>query len=107
MPRAIGGRYRGRASVGAELPPGSAVVLSLRPEHVVVGDGRDGAECFLAQLLEVIYLGDHCKLRMRVAGSDDFIAKVPAKGVDWKSGEMLTVSWPAHACLALPTDWKG
>jgi hypothetical protein len=44
---------------------------------------------------------------MRVGGSDEFVAKVPAAGVDWKSGDLLTVSWPAHACLALPSDSKG
>ena len=38
----------------------------------------DGPNRFAAQLLEVIYLGDHCKLRLRVAGSEEFIAKVPA-----------------------------
>jgi hypothetical protein len=39
---------------------------------------------------------------MRVAGSDDFVAKVPAASVGWSHGDALTVSWPAQACLALP-----
>ena len=80
-------------------------MLSLRPEHVVIG-AHEGANVLPAQMLEVIYLGDHCKLRMRVGGSDEFVAKVPATGVHWKSGDMLTVSWPATACLALPPDSK-
>jgi putative spermidine/putrescine transport system ATP-binding protein len=93
------------AIAGADLAPGAAVVLSLRPEHVTVG-APDGANALPAQMLEVIYLGDHCKLRMRVAGNADFVAKVPASGLTWSGGDALKVSWPAQACLALPSDAK-
>ena len=81
------------------------VVLSVRPEHVTIG-GQDGANVLAARMLEVIYLGDHCKLRMRVAGSDAFVAKVPAAGVAWSRGDAFDVSWPEAACLALPSDAK-
>jgi putative spermidine/putrescine transport system ATP-binding protein len=91
------------ATAGGALAPGAAVVLSLRPEHVTIG-AQEGATALPAEMLEVIYLGDHCKLRMRVAGSDDFVAKVPASGVGWSRGDALTVSWRAQACLALPSD---
>ena len=93
------------ATVGADLAPGAAVVISLRPEHVFIG-AHEGANVLPAHMLEVIYLGDHRKLRMRVGGSDEFVAKVPAAGVHWKGGDALTVSWPANACLALPSDSK-
>jgi putative spermidine/putrescine transport system ATP-binding protein len=91
------------ATAGAGLAPGAAVVLSLRPERVTIGP-EGGATTLQAQMLEVIYLGDHCKLRMRVAGSEDFVAKVPAASVAWSRGDALTVSWPAQACLALPAE---
>ena len=91
------------ATTQAGLAAGDPAVLSLRPERVMIG-AQDGANVFPAQLLEVIYLGDHCKLRLRVAGSEDFIAKVPAAGVAWKGGDTLTVSWHREACLALPSD---
>ena len=93
------------ATAGADLPPGAAVVLSLRPERVMIG-AQDGANTLPAQMLEAIYLGDHCKLRLRVAGSEDFVAKVPAASIAWQRGDALTVSWPAQACLALPSDAK-
>jgi putative spermidine/putrescine transport system ATP-binding protein len=93
------------ATAGADLTPGAAVVLSLRPEHVMIG-AHDGANVLPAQMLEVIYLGDHCKLRMRVAGSEAFVAKVPATGVTLSRGDALQVSWTAQACLALPSDNK-
>jgi len=93
------------ATAGTDIAPGAAVVLSLRPERVTIGP-RPGANTLPAQMLEVIYLGDHCKLRMRVAGSEEFVAKVPAAGVAWNRGDTLIVSWPAQACLALPSDAK-
>ena len=93
------------ATAGADLAPGAPVVLSLRPERVIIG-AHDGANTLPAQMLEAIYLGDHCKLRLRVAGSDGFVAKVPAASVAWQRGDALTVSWPEQACLALPSDSK-
>ena len=94
------------ASIAAELAQHAPVVLSLRPERVVIGGSHDGPNRFPAQLLEVIYLGDHCKLRLRVAGSDDFVAKVPAgdAAARWARGDALVVSWPPQACVALPTQ---
>jgi len=93
------------ATAGADLAPGAAVVLSLRPERVMIG-AHDGANTLPAQMLEVIYLGDHRKLRMRVAGSEEFVAKVPAAGAAWSRGDALTVSWTAQSFLALPADSK-
>ncbi|MFO1312520.1 MAG: ABC transporter ATP-binding protein [Burkholderiales bacterium] len=91
------------ATLGADLATGALAVLSLRPERVVIG-AREGANAFAAQLLEVIYLGDHCKLRLRVAGREDFVAKVAATHGAVTGGGALTVSWDAQACLALPSD---
>jgi putative spermidine/putrescine transport system ATP-binding protein len=92
------------ASIAADLAVDAPVVLSLRPERVVVGGMGGDANHFPAQVLEVIYLGDHCKLRLRVAGNDDFMAKVPAMAAPaaCSRGDALTVSWSAQACVALP-----
>ena len=95
------------ATVAAGLALDAPVVVSVRPERVVIGEG-EGPNRFPAQLIEVIYLGDHCKLRLRVAGSEDFVAKVAtASAAGWSSGAALTVSWPAQASIALPAGSKG
>ena len=54
--------------------------------------------------LEVIYLGDHCKLRLRVAGNESFVARVPAGDLASTAarGTRLTVAWAAADCRALP-----
>ena len=95
------------ATVAAGLALDAPVVVSVRPERVVIGEG-DGPNRFPAHLIEVIYLGDHCKLRLRVAGSEDFVAKVAAaSAAGWTRGAALTVSWPAQASIALPAGSKG
>jgi putative spermidine/putrescine transport system ATP-binding protein len=95
------------ATVAAGLALEAPVVVSVRPERVVIGEG-EGPNRFPAQLIEVIYLGDHCKLRLRVAGSEDFVAKVAAaSAAGWTRGAALTVSWPAQASIALPAGSKG
>ena len=83
------------------------VVLSMRPERVSDRRRRSGAQ----PLRRAAARGSHLPRRPlqaapRVAGSDDFIAKVPATSVAVARGDALIVSWPAQACLALPSDSK-
>jgi putative spermidine/putrescine transport system ATP-binding protein len=96
------------ATNASGLAVGVPVVLSIRPESVAVGGAGEGPNHFDAQLEEVIYLGDHCKLRLRVAGSDAFIAKVAsgAAGPAMNRGDPLVVSWRPQSCLALPAAGK-
>jgi len=91
------------ATIDANLATGAPVVVSVRPERVAVGDHPGLANRFAGELLEVIYLGDHCKLRMRVAGNDNFVAKVPAgdRITAVARGAPLAVAWGDMACRAL------
>ncbi len=92
------------ATVEAELGAGDPVVISIRPERVAVGERADLANRFAGELREVIYLGDHCKLRLAVAGNEGFVAKVPAgdRATTLARGASLAVAWDAAACRALP-----
>jgi putative spermidine/putrescine transport system ATP-binding protein len=92
------------ASIAVELPVGSPVALSIRPERIVVGDAGDGVNRFEARLEEVIYLGDHCKLRLALAGSRSFVAKLANTGAvpRLERGDAVSVSWRPECCLALP-----
>ncbi len=51
----------------------------------------------------MIYLGDHIRARLEVAGHDDFIVKVPNKGAsaDVAEGREVKVGWKAEDCRAL------
>ncbi len=82
-------------------PVGSTTMLSIRPERVFVGD--EGANQTQALVKELIYLGDHIRCRMSVAGNDEFIVKVPNSSghKHLVVGESATVSWQTEDCRAL------
>ena len=82
-------------------PEGSNTMLSIRPERVFVGDmGENRA---LGEVRELIYLGDHIRCRMEVAGNPEFIVKVPnaAGHTQLQVGSTATVSWMTEDCRAL------
>ena len=100
--RVAEGEHVSARNVG-DAPVNSAVVLSVRPERVTLGDGGDGANRFPAFVEEVIYLGDHCKVRLRLASTDAFVVKVDSgEAARLQRGDRVNVSWRAEACLALP-----
>lgn len=80
---------------------GSRTMLSIRPERVFVGDA--GANKAKATVRELIYLGDHIRCRMNVAGNEEFIVKVPNSSghKHLVEGEEITVSWQTEDCRAL------
>ncbi|MCL4744127.1 MAG: ABC transporter ATP-binding protein [Burkholderiaceae bacterium] len=87
--------------------PGAAVVLSLRPERVVLGDHeakRAAENAFRARIVEVIYLGDHLRVRLAVVDTSlELLAKVHVGSSPASLGVGLEVdlAWSARDCLAL------
>ncbi|MEM9268214.1 MAG: ABC transporter ATP-binding protein, partial [Pseudomonadota bacterium] len=81
---------------------GSNTLLSIRPERVQIG-AEAGPNTVQAQVLELIYLGDHIRCRMRVHGNEDFIVKVPnaAGHTHLTVGETTQVTWATEDCRAL------
>ncbi|MEX0759059.1 MAG: ABC transporter ATP-binding protein, partial [Tistlia sp.] len=83
---------------------GSATTLSLRPERVRI-DPPQGAlpNVFDARVEELIYLGDHIRTRCSLAGSDDFVVKVPnAQGHSrLVKGSQVKLGWAVEDCRAL------
>jgi putative spermidine/putrescine transport system ATP-binding protein len=83
---------------------GETTTLSVRPERIVLdaaGAGRDNR--LNARVLERIYLGDHLRLRLAVADSDDFMVKVPFAddAQVFQAGHAVSVCWAAEDCRAL------
>ncbi len=85
-------------------PGAERTMLSIRPERAVIdppdaaGDNR-----FPARVEEMIYLGDHRRVRLSLAGRDDFIVKVPASDErgTLAPGAAVTVGWAWTDCRAL------
>ncbi|WP_085905224.1 ABC transporter ATP-binding protein [Kiloniella majae] len=83
---------------------GTATTLSLRPERVFLNPTEGQCQnMFSGKAEEVIYLGDHIRVRMNVCGHNDFIVKVPnssdKKGL--AEGDSIPVGWSIDDCRAL------
>ncbi len=83
---------------------GDRTLLSLRPERVDINPSAKTADVVLkGKIAELIYLGDHIRARLEVAGHNNFIVKVPNKaGSDAiAEGKDVKVGWLAKDCRAL------
>lgn len=83
---------------------GGRTLLSIRPERVEINPNAQTADVILpGRIAELIYLGDHIRARLEVAGDDNFIVKVPNKGAstDVAEGREVKVGWKAADCRAL------
>ena len=95
------------AAPAVGLRAGDRTVVCVRPESIQLSAMRhDGPNQFRAEVLERIYLGDHVRLRLRVCGSDIFLATLhrhspmPALHV----GALCFVRWQPDDCRALPAS---
>jgi putative spermidine/putrescine transport system ATP-binding protein len=83
---------------------GDHTTMSLRPERVTINPkSRKGMSTISGEIAELIYLGDHIRTRMKVAGSDEFIVKIPntAGHTPLKEGATVKVGWETEDCRAL------
>ncbi|AMA60002.1 ABC transporter ATP-binding protein [Bradyrhizobium sp. CCGE-LA001] len=83
---------------------GRPTVLSLRPERVKLNPLSGSLSSIVgAQVKELIYLGDHVRIRASVAGHDDFVIKLPnSEGVAHvEPGALITIGWKTEDCRAL------
>ena len=86
---------------------GSRTMLSVRPERCVVSTKKSATVSRIdAKIEELIYLGDHIRCRMNIAGDDQFIMKVPNTSgqLGLEIGSSLQIGWQNHDCRAL--DFK-
>ena len=83
---------------------GMPTTLSLRPERVQISPTNGAcANVFSARIEELIYLGDHTRVRTSVCGNSDFVIKLPnSEGMpDLKPGTTISVGWKKEDCRAL------
>ena len=84
---------------------GERTLVSIRPERVELDPGRlpEGAEAVEAEVAETIYLGDAYRVRLRAAGSDEFVMKCRnALGQRRLApGERVRIGWAAEDARAL------
>ena len=77
--------------------------MSLRPERVEFDTNDSMDNIVNGRIEELIYLGDHIRVRMNVAGNDEFIIKTRnAPDVDRLTpGQQIEIGWLPQDCRAL------
>ncbi|MBO6716923.1 MAG: ABC transporter ATP-binding protein [Rhizobiaceae bacterium] len=84
--------------------PGERTQLSIRPERVEIDPDESVTDhTVTGRVEEVIYLGDHIRTRMTVAGNSDFVVKTRNRlgARRFKPGEKVRVGWATEDCRAL------
>jgi len=93
-----------RALVVEVAEVGSLSTLSLRPERVLIDPSPERCpNVFEAQVEELIYHGDHTRVRVHTCGCNDFIIKLSnaAARVQLAAGERIRIGWQVEDCRAL------
>ena len=82
---------------------GEKTIVSLRPERALINTKEKMENNFKGKIEEVIYHGDHTRVRLSLLGNKDFILKVPnsSANMDIKLGNQINVSWNSFDARAL------
>ena len=76
--------------------------LSVRPERVNINQNGSADNNFKGKVKELIYLGDHIRVRLNVCDNEEFIVKIPNEGnISFKEGDNIDVSWQSEDIRAL------
>ena len=112
---AEGGRRRVRIAEGCVIDalavdaggPGSATLVAIRPEHLVLAPASGSyANSLSARVEDLIYQGDTARVRLSVLGDRELVAKVPIRFADtsFKRGDSIAVAWQADDCRAFAPE---
>lgn len=84
---------------------GQKTTMSLRPERVEFDPETPMDNILKGTIKEVIYLGDHLRVVMSVAGNEKFIVKVRNRADQrtLETGRVHEIGWSAADCKALDT----
>lgn len=93
-----------KAQAVGERRKGEKTLLSLRPERIAINPKASKNDSALSGVVrELIYLGDHVRARLSVAGNDEFVVKIPNSfaGIDVSEGQAVKVGWAVEDGRAL------
>ncbi|MDQ6433919.1 ABC transporter ATP-binding protein [Mesorhizobium sp. LHD-90] len=92
------------AVAGEHVRKPARVVVVVRPERIVLArEGDEAANRFAGKLEEVIYHGDHVRLRLNLLGSEGLQVKLAASAITapFSLGATIHVGWRPQDCRAL------
>jgi len=82
---------------------GDKSIVSLRPERAIIDPEEKMDNKHKGKIEEVIYHGDHTRLRLNLLGNNEFILKVPNSSarMDIKLGNEIQIGWNSFDARAL------
>ena len=82
---------------------GDKTTVSLRPERALINPTDKMDNMFTGKIEEVIYHGDHTRVRLDLLGSSEFILKVPnsTSNLELKVKEDINIGWNSVDARAL------
>jgi len=82
---------------------GEKTTVSLRPERVIINPDDNVENQFDCNVQEIIYHGDHTRLRVSLLKNNDFILKIPnsEKKLEISTGKSIKLGWSSSDCRAL------
>ncbi len=89
------------ARMGIPMSIGDITSLSIRPERVILAQAKNN--CLTGTIEELIYLGDHVRVRLSVVENNSFMAKIPISAMQkhWRTGVTIPISWHSDDACAL------
>ena len=82
---------------------GEKTTVSIRPERALINPQDNMDNNHKGKIEEVIYHGDHTRVRLSLLGNSDFILKVPnsSENLDIKLGNTINIGWSSQDARAL------
>jgi len=93
-------------AVSAQLQAGDDAVLAIRPERVALAPKPVYSNVVKAVVEDMVFIGDHWRVRLQVFGRNDFFAKIPniigQQGI--LPGDTVDIGWTTIDCRAMPHE---
>ena len=82
---------------------GEKTTVSIRPERALINPKDNLDNKHKGKIEEVIYHGDHTRVRLSLLGNSNFILKVPnsSENLDIKLGNTINIGWSSQDARAL------
>ena len=106
-----GGKCKVKLDTGTEIisnpirvkSKGEKTKVSIRPERAIIDPAGNMDNKHKGKIEEVIYHGDHTRVRINLLGNPEFILKVPnsSSNLDIKLGNEIKIGWNSDDARAL------
>ncbi|MCY0389529.1 ABC transporter ATP-binding protein [Robbsia sp. Bb-Pol-6] len=98
---ALGDGTRLRGTADRAFRQGAAVVLSVRPESIVIGGGEQAGNLLDAVVEDIVFQGDHTRVHLR-RGEGRLAARLTGDAAALRVGQTIHLGFAPQACALVP-----